>query len=192
MGHLERKSFKLPCGKTLAQSWGALRKAWLGFKIAHSNGDYFKMREYALIIRKLQFQMGIQVTIFDESLLNEQDEIDLVVHNVESERECKQENHEYPENDPIYEHDGDVIMHTPIPDPRHEIFLRRVEKSCPYQDKPPATIVQKNVVYYSKSCHFDRQSPDEETAKQAEKDAIYYDRSSRTGRFCARENRIHE
>ena len=46
MGHLERKSFKLPCGKTLAQSWGALRKAWLAFKIAHSNYDYYKMRRY--------------------------------------------------------------------------------------------------------------------------------------------------
>ena len=75
MGHLERKSFKLPCGKTLAQSWGALRKAWLAFKIAHSNYDYYKMREYAHIIRNLQIQMGIQITIFDEDLLDDQSDI---------------------------------------------------------------------------------------------------------------------
>ncbi len=177
MGHIERKSFKLPCGKTLAQSWGALRKAWLGFKIAHSNDDYFKMREYAHIIRKLQLQMGIQVTIFDESILNEQEDIDPVVQYLGSESECKQENQDYPENDPTSELDGDIIMHTPIPDPRHEIFLRRLEKSCPYQTKPPATVVQKHVIDYSKSCQLDRQSPDEQTAKQAEKGTIYYDRS---------------
>ena len=59
MDHLERKSFKLPCGKSLAQSWGALRKAWLAFKIAKSNGDTQTMRDYARIIRTLQLQMAI-------------------------------------------------------------------------------------------------------------------------------------
>jgi len=37
LDHIERKSFRLPCGKTVAESWAGLRKAWLGFNIALSN-----------------------------------------------------------------------------------------------------------------------------------------------------------
>ena len=59
MTHIERRSFVLPCGKTLGESWGALRKAWLAFKIAKSNGDTQTMRDYARIIRTLQLQMAI-------------------------------------------------------------------------------------------------------------------------------------
>ena len=39
MSHNERKSFVLRCGRTLGQSWGALNKAWLAFKIAHAKDD---------------------------------------------------------------------------------------------------------------------------------------------------------
>ena len=65
MSHTERKSFRLLCRYTLAESWAGLRKAWLGFKISKSNDDMENMRYYARIIRKLQLEMGIRVTHFD-------------------------------------------------------------------------------------------------------------------------------
>jgi len=74
MHHAERKAFVLPCRYTLAQSWAALRKAWLAFKIANSNGDIQTMREYARIIRTLQLQMGIPGTIFDDDIFDQGDE----------------------------------------------------------------------------------------------------------------------
>jgi hypothetical protein len=69
MHHSERKSFELPCGKTVAESWGGLRKAWLGFKIALANHDAALMTHYASFIRKVQIEMGIQVTEFDPDIL---------------------------------------------------------------------------------------------------------------------------
>jgi hypothetical protein len=71
MHHSERKSFELPCGKTVAESWGGLRKAWLGFKIALANHDAALMTHYASFIRKVQMEMGIQVTEFDPDILDE-------------------------------------------------------------------------------------------------------------------------
>jgi hypothetical protein len=72
--HKERKSFLLPCGWTLAQSWAALRKAWLGFKIALSNGDMVLMTHYASFITRVQTEMGIRVTDFDSDILDEQND----------------------------------------------------------------------------------------------------------------------
>ena len=71
MHHTERKSVELPCGVTVAESWGGLRKAWLGFKIAHANKDTLLMTHYATFIRKVQTEMGIQVTQFDPDILDE-------------------------------------------------------------------------------------------------------------------------
>jgi hypothetical protein len=39
---------------TTGQSWGALRKAWKGYRIAKVQGDSTKMKEYANKIRKIQ------------------------------------------------------------------------------------------------------------------------------------------
>ncbi len=72
LDHLERKSFLLPCGKTVAESWAGLRKAWLGFKIALSNGNVDKMKYYASFITKVQMEMGIEVTNFDTDILDEE------------------------------------------------------------------------------------------------------------------------
>ena len=72
MHHTERKSFKLPCKYTIAASWAALRKAWLGFKIANSNNDTQKKRHYSRIIRKLQLEMGIGKTHFDLDILDDE------------------------------------------------------------------------------------------------------------------------
>ena len=46
------------------QSWGALRKAWKGYRIAKVQNDNSKMTEYATKIRKIQGELGIQVSIF--------------------------------------------------------------------------------------------------------------------------------
>lgn len=173
MGHLERKSFKLTCGKTLAQSWGALRKAWLAFKIAHSNYDYDKMSEYAHIIRKLQLQMGIPVTVFDQDLLDDQSEIELVDQNLELETEKNGQNPEQNELDRTHEYDWnkDIILHTPIPDPRLEIFLREKEKSSLMPGKPPAATVDK-------SFYLGPPIVDEQSTESLDKHSIEYDRSS--------------
>ena len=61
----------LPCGYTVAES--ALRKSWLGFKIAHSNSDTGTMIKYASIIRTVQLEMGIHTTKFDSDILEDQD-----------------------------------------------------------------------------------------------------------------------
>ena len=54
---------------TLAESWAGLRKAWLGFKIAKANNDALLMTHYATFIRKVQIEMGIQVTELDPDIL---------------------------------------------------------------------------------------------------------------------------
>ena len=46
------------------QSWGALRKAWKGYRIAKVQGDNSKMTEYATKIRKIQGELGISVASF--------------------------------------------------------------------------------------------------------------------------------
>ena len=49
---------------TTGQSWGALRKAWKGYRIAKVQGDNARMREYATKIRKIQGELGISVASF--------------------------------------------------------------------------------------------------------------------------------
>jgi hypothetical protein len=46
------------------QSWGALRKAWKGYRIAKVHNDITKMTEYATKIRKIQGELGINVASF--------------------------------------------------------------------------------------------------------------------------------
>jgi hypothetical protein len=46
------------------QSWGALRKAWKGYRIAKVQSDNAKMTEYATKIRKIQGELGISVATF--------------------------------------------------------------------------------------------------------------------------------
>lgn len=89
LDHIERKSFRLPCGKTVAQSWAALRKAWLGFKIARSNGHTNLMSYYASFITKVQREMGIEVTNFDSDILEE--ELDEVTDNCFYKKQVKSE-----------------------------------------------------------------------------------------------------
>lgn len=83
----EDKETILPCGYSVAESWAALRKSWLGFKIANANADTERMAEYASYIRKVQLEMGLSVTNFDPWILEDQQ--------LESNDEA---NHEYAAN----------------------------------------------------------------------------------------------
>jgi hypothetical protein len=49
---------------TTGQSWGALRKAWKGYRIAKVQADDAKMREYAVKIRKIQAELKVTVASF--------------------------------------------------------------------------------------------------------------------------------
>lgn len=49
------------------------RKCWKGFYIARSKDDSDKMAEYASRIRKLQQEIGIPATDFDNDILPRQD-----------------------------------------------------------------------------------------------------------------------
>jgi hypothetical protein len=55
---------------TTGQSWGALRKAWKGYRIAKVQGDNAKMTEYATKIRKLQGELRISVASFPHLGIN--------------------------------------------------------------------------------------------------------------------------
>ena len=49
---------------TVGESWGALRKAWKGYRIAKVQKDDTKMTEYANKIRKIQGELNIAVASF--------------------------------------------------------------------------------------------------------------------------------
>ncbi len=51
-------------GFTVGQSWGALRKAWKGYRIAKVQNDDTKMTEYATKIRKIQGELNIAIASF--------------------------------------------------------------------------------------------------------------------------------
>lgn len=51
---------------TVAQTWGALKKAWRGYQIAKASKDEKKMKEYAQKIRELQKDLGVPVSSFKE------------------------------------------------------------------------------------------------------------------------------
>lgn len=162
MHHTERKSFRLLCRYTLAESWAALRKAWLGFKISNSNDDMENMRYYARIIRKLQLEMGIPVTHFDIAILDGGIiwQIEQEVKAIETERrqeidigssdptvddsvdECE---YDYEENI------NNAALNKNIPSPREEIFHSSDMNSQPPQPNPSLTIVQKHILN-SNSC----------------------------------------
>lgn len=46
------------------QTWGALKKAWKGYKIAKAQNDKTKMLEYAKRIRSLQKDLGLPQSSF--------------------------------------------------------------------------------------------------------------------------------
>jgi hypothetical protein len=51
---------------TKGQTWGALKKAWKGYKIAKVQSDKARMAEYAKKIRTLQGELGVRQSSFPE------------------------------------------------------------------------------------------------------------------------------
>ncbi|MFL6442123.1 MAG: hypothetical protein ACJ702_09220 [Nitrososphaeraceae archaeon] len=47
------------------QVWGALHKAWKGYVIAKNKDEYDKMERYARIIQESQYDLGLEVSSFD-------------------------------------------------------------------------------------------------------------------------------
>jgi hypothetical protein len=158
MHHAERKAFVLPCRYTLAQSWAALRKAWLAFKIANANGDIQTMRDYARIIRTLQIQMGIRGTIFEDYIFDEEDERDLLVEVSRLEMPWKKQGQIALDRSPDYEaFRNNNTLDKPIQGPRNEIFVSHHAKVVEYKTSanscpvPPDT--RPKVVEYKTSAN---------------------------------------
>src|SRR5918994_1702985 len=61
--------------------WGALHRAWVGYVIAKSQYDYEKMRKYAIVIRKFQRRLNIEIS----------DSLDIGVYGFEEDFENKEE-----------------------------------------------------------------------------------------------------
>ena len=51
---------------TKGQTWGALKKAWKGYRIAKVQSDRSKMEEYAKKIKTLQGELGVKQASFPE------------------------------------------------------------------------------------------------------------------------------
>lgn len=51
------------------QTWGALKKAWKGYRIAKVQGDSVNMLKYASRIRRLQRELRITVADFPDLLM---------------------------------------------------------------------------------------------------------------------------
>ena len=54
----------LPSGYYENQVWGALHKAWVGYNIAISKWEFDNQIKYAKIIRKLQGDLGLELSDF--------------------------------------------------------------------------------------------------------------------------------
>ncbi|MDG6900338.1 MAG: hypothetical protein JRM80_00045 [Nitrososphaerota archaeon] len=55
---------------TKGQSWGALKKAWRGYKVAKVQHNMEDMKKYAERIRTLQSELGLVQAKFPELGLN--------------------------------------------------------------------------------------------------------------------------
>jgi hypothetical protein len=194
MHHAERKAFVLPCRYTLAQSWAALRKAWLAFKIANANGDIQTMRDYARVIRTLQIQMGIRGTIFEDYIFDEEDERDLLVEVSRLEMPWKKQGQIALDRSPDYEaFRNNNTLDKPIQGPRNEIFVSHHAKvveyktsanSCPVPEyygragtqEHNEGVIKENIEnnefqYYVDTSDIDDRSPDED--RLLDKDDVY-------------------
>lgn len=62
----EIKASVLPCGFTIDQSWGCLKRAWKGYKIAKDQEDVEKMYIYAKVIQRVEKELGIEINSFPQ------------------------------------------------------------------------------------------------------------------------------
>ena len=61
---LKYDDYMLPSGYYVSQTWGALHKSWIGFVIAKEKGELERLDVYARRIRKLERELGIEITDF--------------------------------------------------------------------------------------------------------------------------------
>lgn len=62
----------LPDGYHVTQTWVALCKSWNGFFWAKREGDHEYMKQYAIRIRKLQKNLGLVQSEFEEDFTPEE------------------------------------------------------------------------------------------------------------------------
>ncbi len=67
----------LSCGYTVTQTWIALCKSWNGYIVAKKNFEIQDIKKFVGQIRKLQKQLGLEQTEFDDFSQEEIKEIDL-------------------------------------------------------------------------------------------------------------------
>lgn len=158
----ERKNFRLPCGRTIGESWAALRKCWLAFYITRSQEDRQGMVEYAYRIRRIQAEMNIPPTNFDSDILDEKkvNRIDFLYRKSPSTPFNGAVDND--EESGADSSDSDIdyaqIMNTPdsstesIPAPRQEIFMR-TEYSCQSPAVRPNAHVDVELTDYEHSCY---------------------------------------
>jgi hypothetical protein len=48
------------------QTWGALHKAWKGYVIAKNKDEHNRMKYYAIVIQKLERELGIRLSNFPD------------------------------------------------------------------------------------------------------------------------------
>ena len=150
MNHSDRKQFTLPCGYTVAQSWAAIRRSWLGFKIAKSRGDTGKMAYYAAFISKVQSQMGIGKTVFDSGIIDE----DLVgefsrscFNKKQAETRINLEEERIPDYDYIMERARSfTIGNSSSSAPPRQTIFERTRKSCIYRPQHKKDNLQSEIV----------------------------------------------
>ena len=176
-----RKHFRLPCGKTVAQSWCALRKCWLGFNIAKCQDDRSLMQKYAYRIRKIQAQMGIKSTDFDPEILDE-NTVTLIDKKYRLQEPQDQELDSVKESRiETTELNYEEIMTGPsttvkLPDPKENIFTSyylRSDNSCPSPADRSLAKIDKKEPYYNKSCP----SPADRSLAKIDKKEPYYNKS---------------
>jgi len=165
MSHIQRKSYVLPCRRTVGESWGALRRSWLGFKIAVGKGDRALMKHYASFIVRVQVEMGIPITKFDSDLLDAQaaklvydnglvqgnDGSIGIQENTDRDSAVREREMDYDGllNADLMEQDNQPRQFTP---PRSSVFTKfesRIENSCPQSGRYR---INKHTVNYKYCC----------------------------------------
>jgi hypothetical protein len=187
MHHVERKEYLLPCGFRVHESWAALRRSWLGFKIAHSRGDMAKMKYYAAFIHKVQKELGIGLTVFEPGLLdyeertnsegqpdtpNAEDAEDrsLTIANSVSESDMES----LPDFEEIM---TNVSANIAVPEPRQEIFE-------PYEEFEPREDVSENSSEYLQEEKMNENYMDADMDVPSVQDGMFATYEDRTDSSC--------
>jgi hypothetical protein len=186
----DRKSAELPCGYTIAESWAALRKCWLGFNITKSQGDIQGMGYYAYRIRKIQAEMSIKPTDFDSEILDENtvNGIDKMYRKSppsyqEAVKNSEQQTDESNDLDYGRIMDGLNSNSQSMPAPRQEIFATYLSRdnSCPspaYQSDSDVAEVSD----HEKSCYIGPPQPADQSQEHVKEIKTIYKKQRQSPR----------